>query len=55
MEAVITALGTAVSASTIYGVVALIIPFVGAMVLVSLGIRFLRRGVNGASKGKAKF
>lgn len=55
MEAVITALTTAVNATSIYGVLALLVPFVGAMVLVALGIHFLRRGVKGAAKGKARF
>lgn len=55
MDAVVTALTTAVTPTAVYGVVADIIPWVGALILVSLGLTFLRRGVKGASKGKAKF
>jgi hypothetical protein len=55
MEAVITALTAIVTPTAIWAVVASLATFVGALVLVSLGLHFLRRSVNGASKGKAKF
>jgi len=55
MDAVITALSTDINATSIWGAVEPIVPFVGVMILVSLGLTFLRRAVKGASKGKARF
>lgn len=55
MEAVITALSSALSVDTFFGVVAKVIPFLGIMVPVALGIYFLRKLVKGAGKGKVRF
>lgn len=55
MEAVITALTTALTAETFFGVVAKVIPFLGVMVPVALGIYFLRKLIKGAGKGKVRF
>ena len=55
MDAVITALGTAVTAETIFSVVADIIPFVGVMVPIALGVYFLRKLVRGAGHARVNF
>lgn len=55
MDSVITALTTALTPSTFFTVVAQVIPFIGVMVPVALGIYFLRKLVKGAGKGKVKF
>jgi len=55
MEAFITALSTAVSATTLWGMLADAVPFIGVVVLIAFGYRIVRRLVNGVSKGKAKF
>lgn len=55
MEAVITALTTAITPATIFEVVADIIPFVGTMVPIALGVYFLRKLVKGAGKAKVRF
>lgn len=55
MDAVITALSTGLSPAVLYGVVADLVPWLIVIVPVALGLTFLRRGVKGASKGKAKF
>lgn len=55
MDAVITALTTALTAETFFSVVADVIPFLGIMVPVALGVYFLRKLVKGAGKAKVKF
>lgn len=55
MEAVITALTSALSADKFFGVVAQVIPWLGIMVPVALGIYFLRKLIKGAGKGKVRF
>lgn len=55
MESVITALTTALTAETFFSVVADVIPFLGIMVPVALGVYFLRKLVKGAGKAKVKF
>lgn len=55
MDAVITALTSALTPATFFTVVAQVIPFIGVMVPVALGIFFLRKLVKGAGKGKVKF
>lgn len=55
MEAVITALTTALTPASFFTVVAQVIPFIGVMVPVALGIYFLRKLVKGAGKGKVRF
>lgn len=54
MEAFMTALLAAVNAGALWGVLAGIVPFIGVLVLFALGVHFIRRGVSGAAKGKAK-
>ena len=55
METVITALTSALSADKFFGVVAQVIPWLGTMVPVALGIYFLRKLIKGAGKGKVRF
>lgn len=55
MESLITALQSAVSATTIFGVVEDIIPFVGTMVPIALGVYFLRKLVRGAGHARVNF
>lgn len=55
MSDVITALTTGLTASTFFGVVKDLMPFVIVMVPVSLGLMFLRKLIKGAGKGKTKF
>ena len=52
MEAVITALKTALTADVFFGVIEECIPFLAIMVPVALGLRFLRKIIKGAGKGK---
>ena len=55
MSDIVTQLTTGVTASTIFGVVKDVMPFVVIMIIVSLGLMELRKVVKGASKGKVKF
>lgn len=55
MGEVITALQSAVTAETIFAVVADIIPFVGTMVPIALGVYFLRKLVRGAGHARVNF
>ena len=55
MTEVISALTTGITADTIFGVVADVMPFVIIMIPVALGLYFLRKVVKGAGKGKVKF
>lgn len=55
MEAVITALTTALTPTALWGVVTPMAGLIVAMVLFSLGLTFTRRGVKGAAKGKPRF
>lgn len=57
MSAVISALtnsSTGITASTIFGVVAEIVPFIVMIVPVALGVYFLRKLVKGAGKAKVR-
>lgn len=54
MAEFMTALTAAVNAEALWGVLASIVPFIGVLVLFALGVHFIRRGVSGAAKGKAK-
>ena len=54
MAAVITALTTAVTSSTIFSVVADVMPFLAVIVPVSLGVYFLRKLIKGAGKAKVR-
>lgn len=51
----ITALTTAITPSTFWDAIAQAVPFIVTVVIVAFGYRIVRRLVNGASKGKAKF
>lgn len=58
MSNVISALtnaSTGLSASTMFGVVADLVPFIVMIVPVALGVYFLRKLVKGAGKAKVKF
>ena len=55
MSDIISQLTTGVTATTIFGVVKDVMPFVIVMIIVSLGLYELRKVVKGASKGKVKF
>ena len=58
MSSVISALTNSTSgltASTMFGVVAELVPFIVMIVPVALGIYFLRKLVKGAGKGKVRF
>lgn len=55
MESVVSQLTTGVTASTIFGVVSQVMPFVVIMIIVSFGVYELRKVIKGASKGKARF
>jgi len=54
MEAFVTALSTAVSATTLWGALTPVVPVVGVAVIFALSVYFLRRIVGGIGKGKAK-
>lgn len=55
MSDVITALLTGINASSIFSVVAELVPFIVMIVPVALGLYFLRKLVKGSGKGKIKF
>ena len=58
MDTIISALTnstTGLTASTILGVVADLVPFIVMMVPVALGIYFLRKLIKGTAKGKVRF
>lgn len=55
MSEVISALTTGITAETIFGVVADIVPFIVTMVPIALGVYFLRKLVKGAGKAKVRF
>lgn len=55
MEAVITALKTALTSDVFFGVVKDLMPFLGIMVPVALGTYFLRNMIRGAGKAKVRF
>lgn len=57
MESVISALtnsSTGLTASTMFGVVADLVPFIVMIVPVALGVYFLRKLVKGAGKAKVR-
>lgn len=58
MSSVVSALtntSTGLTASTMFGVVADLVPFIVMIVPVALGVYFLRKLVKGAGKAKVKF
>lgn len=55
MNTFVTALTAVITPAALWGVLSGIAAFVGAMILFSLGMHYLRRVTSGASKGKAKF
>lgn len=55
MSDVITALLSGINASSIFSVVAQLVPFIVMIVPVALGLYFLRKLVKGSGKGKVKF
>lgn len=54
MNAFITALTSEIDAEALWGVLTSIVPFVGVVLLFAIAVHFIRRGVSGAAKGKAK-
>jgi len=55
MDAVITALTTALTPTVFFGIVADLVPFIVVIVPIALGLYFLRKLVKGSAKGKVKF
>jgi hypothetical protein len=55
MDAIVTALTTALTPAVFLDTIADLVPFIVILVPVSLGLMFLRKLVKGASKGKVKF
>lgn len=55
MQAVVSALTTGINSTTIFAVVADVIPFVVTLVPIALGIYFLRKLIKGAGKAKVRF
>lgn len=55
MSELVSQLTTGVTADTIFGVVADVMPFVVVMIPVALGLMMLRRVVKGAGKAKVRF
>lgn len=58
MDTVITALTSAttgLTASTFYGQITALVPFIVLLVPIALGLYFLRKLVKGSAKGKVKF
>lgn len=54
MSGVITALTTALTADTFFGVIEDVVPFLAIIVPVALGLMFLRKMIKGAGKGKVR-
>lgn len=52
MASVITALTSTLTADKFFGVIEACIPFLAIMVPVALGLKFLRKMIKGAGKGK---
>lgn len=55
MGAIISALNTGISSSTLFGTVAELMPWVITLIIASLGLYFLRKLIKGAAKGKVRF
>lgn len=58
MSSVVTALtnsSTGLTADTMFGVVADLVPFIVMIVPVALGVYFLRKLIKGAGKAKVRF
>lgn len=55
MSEVVTALTTGVTAESIFGVVADVMPFVVVMIPIALGLYILRKVVKGAGHAKVRF
>lgn len=55
MSDVVSALTAGINASTIFGVVAQLVPYIIMIVPVALGLYFLRKLVKGSGKGKIRF
>lgn len=55
MQAIITKLTEGITATSIFSVVADLMPFVIAMVPIALGLYFLRKLIKGAGKAKVRF
>lgn len=54
MDDFITALLVSITPSALWGALTPMVPLIGVMVVFALGYRFVKRGISGISKGKAK-
>lgn len=55
MQAVVTALTTALTPATFFNLIGDLMPFLTVMVPVALGLYFLRKMIKGAGTGKVRF
>ena len=55
MDAIVTALTTALTPTVFFGIIADLVPFIVVIVPIALGLHFLRKLVKGSAKGKVKF
>lgn len=55
MTALVSQLTTGITASTIFGVVGDVMPFVITLIPISLGLYVLKKVIKGASRAKVKF
>ncbi|MDD4706417.1 MAG: hypothetical protein PHS24_04325 [Bacilli bacterium] len=55
MDAVVTALTTALTPAIFLDTIGDLVPFIVVLVPISLGLYFLRKLVKGAAKGKVRF
>jgi len=55
MDAIVTAITTALTPTVFFGVIADLVPFIVVLVPIALGLYFLRKLVKGSAKGKVKF
>lgn len=53
MQSIVTQLTTGITSAGLFGTVAELIPFVIVMIGFAFGYKVLRKGVKGASQGKA--
>lgn len=54
MAAIVSALNTAVSQTTIFAVFAELVPWIATLIIALLGLYFLRKLIKGAARGKLK-
>lgn len=54
MAAIVSALDSAVSQTTIFTVFAQLVPWISTLIIALLGLYFLRKLIKGAARGKLK-